>query len=118
VIGVLVLLYGGREHDGWFDAPDDGGEFAGVGGTDFEMGVAVELDELNGGTENFCGVLGFFSAFGRRSIGASFAARANDEMDWASGLRFAGDDAAAAELDVVGVGAEGKERKIKSGSGH
>ena len=45
---------------------------------------------------------------------SGFAARTNDKMHFASGMRFARDDAAAAKFDVVGMRAKGQQgRKFR-----
>ena len=43
VIGVLVGMRSGSEDDGGFVAAEDGCDFQGVGGAEFEMGIAAKI---------------------------------------------------------------------------
>ncbi len=118
MVGMLILLGGRREHESRTQAAKHGGEPDGVGGFDFEVGVAVELEEFDGGTEMFCGGLGFLRALGRRAVGARLATRADHEVHGPAGTGLAHDDATAAKFDVVGMGAEGdKRRAFRRGGG-
>ena len=83
-----------------------------------EVRVAAEIDELDGGAEDRSGFFSLLRAFGGRAVCAGFAARADDEMGGVAGLGFARDDAAATELDVVGVRAEGEKRGGLVRQGH
>ncbi|MGC4081631.1 MAG: hypothetical protein QM736_05835 [Vicinamibacterales bacterium] len=108
---VRVLVGFGRrsEDDAGADGADDRGEFECVGVAELEVRVAVELDELDLRAEELGGSFGFLRAFGGRAVGASLAARADGEVRRATGLRLARDDATGAELDVVGMRAEGQK---------
>jgi hypothetical protein len=78
--------------------------------------VTVELEELEGGAEDLGGGLGLAGAEGRGAVGAGLAAGADDEVDGPSGAGLARDDAAGAELEVVGVRTESEEgREVLSG---
>jgi hypothetical protein len=75
-----------------------------------EVGVAVEFGELEGGPEDLGGGLGLAGADGGCAVGAGLAAGTNNQMDGPAGAGLTGDDAAGAELEVVGVRPEGEER--------
>ena len=77
--------------------------------SDRDFLVAVEPEELDRRAEDFRGPLRLGGAPGRRAVGAGLAARANDQVHRPARAGFAGDQAAAAELDVVGVRAKGEE---------
>ena len=81
------------------------------------MGVAAEVDELEGDAEEGGGLFGFGGAHGGGAVGAGFAAGADHEMNGPAGGGLKGDDPAGAEFDVVGVGTEGEERRKQSGGG-
>ena len=116
VVGVLVFDEGGGEEDGGFYFADGDGEFYGVFGAGFERGIAGEGEELEGGAEDFSGSFGFAGALGGSAVGGGFAAGEDDEVGGARGVfgsagaflipptGFFGDDSAAAEFEVVGVG--------------
>ena len=75
------------------------------------MSITVQFDEFNRRPEQSGGFLCLGDSLFGRAVSAGFAARANHQMRLASGLRFAGDDAAAAKFDVVGMGAKGQQRR-------
>ena len=108
VIGMLIVHKRRGKHDARPHAPQDAGELDGMGSADFEMGIAVEFDEFDRGAEQGRGASGFDVRLLGRAVAARFAARADDEMGGPAGARFVGDHAAAPELDVVRVGAEGQ----------
>ncbi len=47
MIGMLVFDQARRQHDAGPHAPNDAGQFDGVGGADFEMRIAVQFDKFN-----------------------------------------------------------------------
>ena len=119
VVGVLVLDRGGRQHDGRPQPPDHAGEPDRVGGLGFQAGVTVELDQLQRRAQNRRRVPALQGALLGGAMGGRLAARADDHVDRAAGADLQGDDAAAAELDVVGMGAEGHQgRRLSSGVRH
>ena len=92
-------------------AADDARQFDGVGGANFKMRITVQFDKLNRCAEK-CG--GFFclgNALCGRAMSPGFTARANDKMRRATGEGFFRDDAAASKFDVVGMRAEGQQRR-------
>lgn len=109
VVGVLVGHEGGGEDEAGPVAAEETGEGEGVRGFHLEVGVAVEFEEFEGDAEEGGGALGFGGAFGGRAVGAGFAAGADDAVHGAAGAGLGGEDAAATEFQIVGVGAEGEE---------
>ena len=84
-----------------------------------EVGVAAEIDELEGGTQERGSFFGFGGALGRGAVGASFAAGADNKMHGTTSGGLKGDDAPHAKFDVVRVGAEGEEsRERRFSRGH
>jgi len=71
------------------------------------MSIAVQLDEFNRRTQQSSSFFGFGNALFGGTVSAGLTARTNDEMHFASGLRFTGDHATAAEFNVVGMRAKG-----------
>ena len=77
-----------------------------------EVGVAVEFEELERRAEQRRGPLGLRqSARSGVPWRRRLAARADDQVRRPPGAGLQHDDAAAAELDVVGMGAEGQQRR-------
>ena len=91
MVGVLVFNQARREHDARPHAPENTGQFDGVSDTDFEMGVAVELDEFERRAEQRGGFFCFGGSLRGRAVGCGFAARADDKMRRAAGARLARD---------------------------
>ena len=112
---MLVFHQARRQHDAGPDAPDDPRQFDGVSGADFQVRVAVEFEKFDRGAQQRGGFFGLGGALLRRAVAAGFAARADDKMRLASGPGFLRDHAAAAEFDVVGMRAEGQQRREVQG---
>ena len=92
---------------------DHAGQADRVRGLLLEVGVAVELDELQR-TRRAARAPAWHSSQSllRRAVGGRLAARADDQVRPARPARVSQrDDAAAAELDVVGMRAEGQQRR-------
>ena len=102
VVGVLIEGGGWGEEDARAALANDAGEGDGVGGADFEVGVAIEVEEFERCAEERGGGLGFFGALIGGAVGGGLAVGADEEVCGAAGAGFLGDDGAAAELDVVG----------------
>ena len=111
MVRVLVLDEARRQHDGRPDPPEDARQLDRVGGADFQMGIAVEFEELERRTEQRGGPLGLERPLGGRAVRRRLAARADDQVRRPAGAGLPRDDAAAAEFDVVGVRAEGQQRR-------
>jgi len=82
------------------------GGLKGVGGANFQMRIPVQFDKLNRRAKERGGFFCLGHALRRRAMSPGFAARANDKMRRATSAGFFRDDAAAPELDVVGMRAE------------
>ena len=116
MVGVLVLDKGRREHDPGAHPPDDGGERDRVRRLRVELGVAVELDELDRRPELPRGLPRLGGALRGGAVRRGLAAGADDQVGRPARPGLLRDDAAAAELDVVGMGAERQEgRKFRKG---
>ena len=63
----------------------------------------------------FAAILGFGGSLGGCAAGAGFAFGADDNVNGAAGAGFEGDDAAAGELDVVGMRTE-RDKRPEGGS--
>ena len=104
MVGVLVLDRRRGQDDGRTQPPDHAGQADRVGGLLLEVGVAVELDELQRRAEHAPRP---GSASSVRSSGVPWVADSPREQTTRCAGRPArvssGDDAAAAELDVVGM---------------
>ena len=111
MIRVLVLDDGRRQHDGRPDPPEHARQPDRVRDADFQVGIAVELEELERRTEQRGAPLGLERPLGGRAVRRRLAPRADDQVRRPAGAGLQRDDAAAAELDVVGVGAERQERR-------
>ena len=107
---MLILPERGGEDETRLHPADDRGELEGVGGLEFELGVAVERDELDRGAEQLGGAFRLGGALRGCAVGAGLAAGADDQVHVPAGAGFLRDDAADAELEVVWVRAEGEER--------
>ena len=108
---MLVFDQTRREHDAGTNPPDDSRQFDGVSGANFQMRVAIQFDKFNRCAEKRGGFFRLGRPLFRRAVRSGFAARADDKMRLAPGACFAGDDAAAAEFDVVGMRAKGQQRR-------
>src|SRR6476660_7694943 len=97
------------------DPAQNPGQRDGMGRPDFEVGVSVELDELDSRAEKRCGFPRFYDALLRLAMRRRFAARAHDQMRRPPGKRFLHDHPAATELDVIRMCAEGQHRQNVSG---
>ena len=75
------------------------------------MCVAVEFNEFHRRTQNRRRLFRLGHPLRRFAVRCSFAARANDKMRRAAGAGFFRNDATAAEFDVVGMRAEGQQRR-------
>ena len=74
-----------------------------MGGLLLEVGVAVELDQLQRRAERPRAGPALLQSLLRRAVAGRLAARADDHVRRAPGAGLQGDDAAAAEFDVVGM---------------
>ena len=117
MIGMLVFHQARRQHDRRPHAPENGRQLDGVRGTDFKMGIAVELDEFQRRAQDLRGLFCLARCAVRRAVRAGLAARADDEVRRPArrGFRSA-IDAAAPEFDVVGVRAKREQRRRSAGS--
>ncbi len=111
MVGVLVLDEAGGQHDPRPHPTDHAREPDRVGGADFQMGVAVELDELERRAEDGGGLLGLERPTLGGAVRPGLAPRADDQVRRPAASGLGDDDPAASELDVVGMGAECQERR-------
>src|SRR5271157_583582 len=107
VIGMLIFNQTRGEHCAWTNTADNSRQFSCVSGAKFQMSIAVKFDEFNRCTQQASGFFRFSYSFSGCAMRSGFAARTNDKMHFASGMRFARDDAAAAKFDVVGMRSKG-----------
>src|ERR1051325_7531733 len=101
MIRMLVLDDAWGKNDARPHPAQNPGQRDRMGRPDFEVGVSVELDELDGRAEKRCCFLRFYApspwlAWRRRS-----AARAHDKRRRPPGKVFCHDPPAATELDVI-----------------
>ena len=90
-----------------------------MGGLLLEVGIAVELDQLQATRRAPCAGPALLQSFLGRAVAGRLAARADDHVGRAPGAGLEGDDAAAAELDVVGMTTERQQgRRLRSGVRH
>ena len=114
VIGMLIFNRTWGQHRAWTNTADNSRYLNGVSETEFQMGITVKFDEFNRCTQQASGFFRFSYSFSGCAMRSGFAARTNDKMHFASRMRFARDDAAAAKFNVVGMGAEGQQwRKFR-----
>jgi hypothetical protein len=73
------------------------------------MSITVKFDEFKRCAQQPSGFFRLSYSLSGRTVSSSFAARTNDKMRFASGMRFARDDAAAAKFNVVGMRAKGQQ---------
>src|SRR5579885_3664100 len=82
-----------------------------MGGTDFEMCIAIKFEKFVSSFENGGGVLRLGPALFWFAGAARLAFRTNDKVDRAVvGLRLIGNNTTTAEFDVVWMGAKGEQR--------
>ena len=111
MIGVLILDEAGCEDKARLEAPDRTSQFDGVCGFDFEMGIAVEINELDGCTQQGRGFFRLGHPLIRRAMRSGLTAGADDEVNVPAIARFLRDDSAAGEFDVVRMRAEDQQRR-------
>src|SRR5206468_10148166 len=80
MIRVLVLDDGRRQDDGRPDPPEYARQPDRVRGADFQVGIAVELEELERRTEQRRTSLGLEGPLGGRAIRGRLAPRADDQV--------------------------------------
>lgn len=109
MIGMLIFTQARRQHDAWTHTADDARQFNCVGSANFKVCVSVQFDKLNRCTKK----CGGFSRLGNPLLGCAegcgFTARTNDKVRRAAGMGFFCNDAAASELDIVGMRAKGQQ---------
>ena len=108
---MLVLNEAWCQHRAGTNAPDNFRQLDGVGSADFQMRVAIKFEKFNRDTKDFCRTFGFGDSLRRCAIRAGFPLGTKDEMHCSPCLRFTRDDAAATEFNVVGMRAEGQQRR-------
>jgi hypothetical protein len=85
-----------------------------VSGANFQTSITVKFDKFDRRTQQSGGFFRFSDSLFRGTVSSGFAARANDKMHFASGMRFARDHATAAKFNVVGMRAKGQQwRKFR-----
>ncbi len=109
VIGMLIFNRTRGKHCAWTNAADNFRQFSRVSSAKLQMSIPVEFDEFNRCAQQLSGFFRFSYSLSGCAVSSSFTARTNDKMHLASGLRFAGDDAAAAKFNVVGVRAKSQQ---------
>jgi hypothetical protein len=107
VIGMLIFHRSWGKHFGRTNPADNFCQPNRVNGSKLQMSITVKLDEFNRRAQQSSGFFGFSDPLFRGTVSASFTARTNDEVHFASGMRFARDHATAAEFDVVGMRTKG-----------
>ena len=73
MVGMLVFHQTRRQHDARPPPPEQAGQFDGMSRADFEMGIAIKLDEFNGGAEDGCGFLRLGDALRRGAVSCGLA---------------------------------------------
>src|SRR5205814_9416116 len=111
MIRMLVLDDAWGENDARPHPAQNPGQRDGMGRPDFQVGVSVELDELDRRAEERRGSPRFCDALLRLAMRRRFAARAHNQMRRSPGKRFLHDHTAASELDFVSMCGLGEQRK-------
>ena len=104
---MLIVDWTRGQHDVRTNTADSSRQLNRVRGAKFQLSITIKLDEFNRCTEQFSGFFGFSGSLSGCPMSSSLAARTNNKMHFAPGLRLAGDDAAAAKFNVVGMRAKG-----------
>ncbi len=115
MIRMLILDEARGENDARPHPAQNAGQRDGMGRPDFEVGVSIELDELDRRAEERRGSPRFSDALLGLAVRRRFAARAHDEMRRTPGKRLLHDHPAATELDVIRMCAEGQHRQSVRG---
>ena len=111
MVGVLIFHQARREHDARPHAPENTGHANGVRNADIKMGIAAEIDKLQRRTEERRGLFRLGDPLRGCAMGGRFAARAHNKVRLTAGADLTRDNAAAPELDIIGMCPKSQQRR-------